>query len=200
MKMNNQDRWLIERWEKTRQLEEAMNATRQRFENLFVEIYKSVKQNHPSLDRLDLHLSPREIENYGSNVIFSKGSWPSGWETWRTGIYLFAISLDELSSEKKPGPDVSIFFQVKKSDGRIEEFRKRIVQEAPRIFKDKKIVWETKDEDDNRTLLFYQMPEGKSRLLKMLCDGKEQEFVDCITSHISLLCGFIPVLDELLER
>lgn len=200
MKMNNQDRWLIERWEKIRQLEEAMNATRQRFENLFIEIHKCVKQNHPALDRLDIHLSPKEIENYGGNVVFSKRSWPSDWETWRTGIYLWGITLDELSSEKNSGPNVYIFFQGKKSDSRIEGFRHRIAKEAPRIFKGKKIVWETKDEDDNRTLLWYQMPERKSKLLKMLCDGKEQEFIDCIASHISLMCGFIPALDELLKK
>jgi hypothetical protein len=200
MKMNKKDCWLIERWEKTRQLEIAMNETRQRFKNLFYEIHKNVKQTHPALDRLDTHLNPKEIEDWGGDVIFSNGGWPSDWETWRTGFHICSISLDELSSEQNAGPSIHIFFQVKKSDSRIEEFRQRINAEAPGVFQGQKIIWKNKDEDDNRTLLWYPMPEGKKHILKMLCDGNEQEFVNYIANHVSLMCGFIPILDKLFTK
>jgi len=65
------------------------------------------------------------------------------------------------------------------------------------VFQGQKIIWKNKDEDDNRTLLWYPMPEGKKHILKMLCDGNEQEFVNYIANHVSLMCGFIPILDKL---
>jgi hypothetical protein len=200
MKMNKKDCWLIERWEKTRQLEIAMNEARQRFKSLFYEIHKKVKQTHPALDRLDIHLNPKEIEDWGGDVIFSSSGWPSDWETWRTGFHICSISLDELSSEQNPDPSINIFFQVKKNDSRIEEFRQCINAEAPGVFQGKIIFWNNKDEEDNRTLLWYPMSEGKNQILKMLCDGNKQEFVDCIGDHVGLMCGFIPILDKLFTK
>jgi hypothetical protein len=196
--MNDTDRWLIERWEKLRQVENAMDGTRQRFESLFREVHKKVRQNHPTLDRMNVHLNPKEVERWGGNVVFSRGSWPYDLENWRTGIDVWGITLDELSSEINADPSIYIFFQVKKSDPRIETFRRRIAAEAPRVFENKNLKWKTTDEDDNRTLLWYEMPEGKKKFFKMLCDGQEQDFIDCIANHVDIMCGFIPVLDKLL--
>jgi hypothetical protein len=52
----------------------------------------------------------------------------------------------------------------------------------------------------NRTLIWFQIPEGKKQLLKMLFGGKEKQFEDCIANHIKLMGGFIPVLDKLLIK
>jgi hypothetical protein len=199
MKMNKTDSWLIERWGKVSQLETNMNATRERYNDLFAEIHESVKQIHPELDRIDIHLSPIEIQNWGGSVVYSKAVWPSDWATWRTGFYISNISLDELASDKSPEPNVSIFFQGSKNDKRIEDMRHRITRESPRVFKRHKINLRY-DDEDNRTLLWFQIPEGKKQLLKMLFGGKEKQFEDCIANHIKLMCGFIPVLDKLLIR
>ena len=198
--MNKKNCWIIERWEKTRELEIAMDETRQWFESLFYEVRKKVIQTHSDLDRLDIHLKSKEIEDWGGDVIFSKSDWPSDWETWRTGFHICGISLDELSSEKKPEPSINIFFQVKKSDSRIETFRKRICAKASDVFRDKHIILKNKDENDNRTLLWYLMPGGKRHIMKMLCDGNEKEFVDYIAYHVDLMCGFIPILDKLFTK
>ncbi len=199
MKMNDKDSWLIERWEKASQLENSMNATRERYKDLFAEIHKSVKQIHPELDRMDIHLSPIEIENWGGGVVFSKARWPSDLATWRTGFYISNISLDELASDKAQEPNVSVYFQGGKNDKRIEDTRHRITIEAPKVFKGQKINLRY-DDEDNRTLLWFQMPEGKKQLLKMLYGGKEKQFEDCVANHINLMCGFIPVLDKLLTK
>jgi len=199
-KLNNTDRWLIEHWEKLHQMENAMAGTRQRFESLFHAIHKKVKHTHPALDRMDIHFSQRELKNDGGSVIFSKGSWPSTWsEAWRTGFYVWGITLEQLAFESNDGPSMGIYFPVNKSDRRIEKFRQRINEAAPRFLKNQKISEPIRDEDDTRTLLWYRMPEGQKKLLEMLCGGKEQAFIDCIARHVGILSSFIPVLDKLLK-
>jgi len=103
--MNN---WLIQNWERAGQLETAMNTTRERYEDLFTEIRKSVKKNHPALN-MNIHMTPRDIRNWwGGSVVFSKTGWAPIGETWPTGFYINNISLDELASNKKSEPAVSI--------------------------------------------------------------------------------------------
>lgn len=200
MKKNEEDNWLIENWGRARQLETAMNATRERYEDLFTAIHKSVKQNHTAL-HMKIHMRPRDIrEWWGGSVVFSKAGWPPGRGTWRTGFYISNISLDELASDKIPEPVVSIWFGGNKNDKRIEDLRRRITTKAPQVFKDQKVNYRNDDDEDNRTLLLYPMPEGKKQLLKMLYEGKEKQFKDCIANHINLVCGFIRILDELLTK
>jgi hypothetical protein len=50
------------------------------------------------------------------------------------------------------------------------------------------------------SLFWYEMPEGQKQLLKMLIERKEEQFEHCIANHINLVCGFIPILDELLTK
>ena len=69
-----------------------------------------------------------------------------------------------------------------------------------RVFKDHEVHWQTQDDEDYRTLLWYEMPEGQKQLLKMLIERKEEQFEHCIANHINLVCGFIPILDELLTK
>ena len=199
MKLNNTDRWMIERWEKLRQIEAGMADTRQRFESIYHEVHQHVKKSHPALDRIDVHLSPGEVSNYGGNIVFSKSSWPHEWETWRTGIYLWGATLDELSTKPDEGTSIYLFLQVKRSDKRIERFRDCIKKEAPRVLKGKIKKWSAVDDDDRRVLLWYQLPEGKERLLWMLRDGHEQEFVNCLSKHVGIMAGFVPVLDKLFK-
>jgi hypothetical protein len=139
---------------------------------------------------MDAHLSDHEIH-------FTKSSWPSEYESWRTGIHLCGATLDELSNNLDAGPNIYLFLQVKRSDRRIDRFRARISKAAPKILKGKIKKWFTEDEDDNRTLLWYQLPEGEERLLWMLRDGHEQEFVNCMAKHVGIMAGFVPVLDKL---
>lgn len=196
MKMSNEDRWLINRWEKVKQIEDSMAKTRGNFEKLYEDIHKNVWASWPILNRMDIHWKPNEIEKYGGNVIFSKESWLSDLETWRSGIYVERTSLDELTSESIAEPDIYIYFLVKRSDSRIEECRKRLIEAAPKILGNKIKSWSSVDEEDNRTLLWYMIPEGKKRLLSMIQDGHEKEFGDCIADHVGIMAGFIPILEE----
>lgn len=200
MKLSNEDRWLIKRWNKVKELQDAMNSARNHFINLHEEVHKNLKELCPALNRMDIHWGPSEIENYGGNVVFSKSSWPSELENWRRGIYIERTSLDELCSESISQPDIYIYFQAKKNDPRIEKFRERIAKDATKNLKNKVQKWLTIDESDSRTLLWYVFPERKDKLLEMILDGREQEFVNCMVKHIGIMAGLMPTLDELFSK
>ncbi|MDR3459983.1 MAG: hypothetical protein P4N60_21360 [Verrucomicrobiae bacterium] len=197
--MNNTDRWMIARWEKLQQMESAMSGARQRYESIFHDIHKQVRTKHPDLDRVDVHFSPKEVKNYGGHVIYSRQGWESNFETWPTGIQLYGITLDELSASSNDALDIYLFFQTKKTDPRIEDLRQLIANEAPKVFENTQFKWHTEDEEDNRTLLWYEMPERKASLLAMIRNGNEQDFIDCIAKHVGIMAGFIPVLDKLMK-
>ena len=41
--LRKQDKWLIKRWAKARQLEDSMDSARQRYADLFAEIHKQIR-------------------------------------------------------------------------------------------------------------------------------------------------------------
>jgi hypothetical protein len=198
--LSSQDQWLIKRWAKARQLEESMNVARQHYGDLFGDVHKQVKKRYPALDRCDSHMKPSEIELYGGGqVIFSKSSWPSVTTTWRTGICIWGISLDDLTAEAPPSLTASIYLAVSTdSDKRIDTLRHRLALKAPSILGNRRIQWQSDDEDDTKVCLLYQLPEGQSGLLAMLSKGDPASFVHCIAKHVELLARFIPVMDGVL--
>jgi len=197
--LTKQDEWLISRWRKARQLEDCMDATRQRYMNLFGQVHKLVKKCSPSLDRWDSHMRPREIRQWGGNVTFSKSGWPCTSATWRTGINIWGLSLDELTAANPPTPEACIWLAVhEETDKRVDNLRRRLAARAPQIFKNHRIQWSQEDED-KQICLVYPLRERPSELLAMLTKD-EKSFVDCIAKHVKLLSEFIPVMDEVLIK
>ncbi len=197
--LTKQDFWLIQHWTKVRQLEDSMDAARQRYEGLFGEVHKQVRKGYPALDRWDSHMKPREIERWGGQVGFSKSSWPRNSATWPTGFYVWGISLEELTAENPPVPAASIWLAInKKTEKRMDSLRRSLAVKAPHIFKNRRIQWRSQDEEDDQTCLWYPFPEEPSKLLEMLRKD-ERSFVNCIAKHVELLAGFIPVMDDVLR-
>lgn len=177
-----------------------MDAVRQRYEGLFQEVHKRVRKRCPALDRLDLHLKPSEAKQWGGQAAFSKSSWPCTYSTWRTGFSIWGVSLDELTAANPPEPDAHIWLAVEKqADKRVGTLRRRLAAKAPRIFKNRRILWR-QDEEDDRVCLWYPLPEGTSGLLALLSKDDGESFVDCIAKHVELLAGFVPVLDAVLLK
>jgi hypothetical protein len=176
-----------------------MDAARQRYVELFGKVHKRVKTFAPALDRWDSHMKPREIEEWGGNVVFSKSDWPYTSATWRTGFYIWGMSLDELTADVPPAPGAYIYLAVdKQTDKRIEILRRRLAARASAVFKNRRIHWSSQDEDDKQICLWYPFLETHTDFLVMLDD--EQSFVDCIAKHVKLLSGFIPVMDDVLLK
>lgn len=197
--LTKQDYWILKRWREARQLEDCMDTARERYVGLFGEVHKQVKKHTPALDRWDPHMKPREIEEWGGNVVFSKSAWPCTSTTWRTGFYIWGVSLEELTAENPPAPGAYIWLAVNsQTDKRIDILRQRLAAKAPDIFKGRQIQW-SQHEEDSQTCLWYQFPEGNSQFLKMLTRD-EKSFVDCIAKHIKLLSGFMPVMDAVLIK
>lgn len=200
--LRKQDQWLIKRWAKARQLEDSMESARQRYAELFTEIHKQVRKTHSALTRMYLHTQPRDIDNWGGQVGFAKAHWPGRYEEWPTGIYIWGISLDELTSDTAPAPTACIWLRLnseRTEEARQAVLRRRLAAKAGHVFKNRRLNWTTEDEDDDNTCLWYPLPEGSEGLLKLL-GTDERTFVDCIAKHVNLLAAFVPALDAVLLK
>src|ERR1035438_2999329 len=95
--LGKQNIWTIANWEKLHQLEDAMNQTRENYTKVFGEVHKVIRQRHSELNRLEIYFSPNAIRSWGGQAAFSSNKWPSKYESWPTGIYIWGVSLDDLS-------------------------------------------------------------------------------------------------------
>ena len=199
MKMSKRDLWLVKRWGKLLALEQAMKQARQQFESIYLEIHNLLKKDRLELDCMDTHVSPKEIENWGSNILFSKAVWTPGANTWRNGYYVQGITLDELSSDTSEVPNIYIFYHGKKNNAVMEKLRRAILAQAPKVFKGTKLKYQP-DEDNERVILWFEIHGGKPKLLEMILSGEEQEFANHIARHLGIVAGFNPVMDRILPR
>jgi len=176
-----------------------MQSARERFEELFTHVHHQVRKGHPSLSNLAVHLLRREVDEWGGQVGFSNPLWPMKYATWPTGIYLWGISLDELTSPNPPTPSIHIWLGSTRADKRIEPLRRRLSAELPQARRKRRIQWNEQDETDSRVCLWYALPEGSAGLLKKLCSD-ERSFVDCLVEHVTLMASFSQVLDSVLLK
>jgi hypothetical protein len=200
--LDKQNIWMIANWEKLHQLENALNQTRENYVKVFGEIHNVVKQRHPALNRLDTYFSPNVIRSYGGQAAFSSRKWPYKYESWPTGIYIWGISLDELSGEKQIEPAVSIWVgaEQNKRDKRVEILRSRLAKKAKKIFAGKNLQWRSNDDEDNRICLIYPLPEERSKLIDLLVKKNGYGFVNYMANHVSLMAAFIPIIDDVLAK
>jgi hypothetical protein len=205
--MNKTDQWLIKNWAKATNLESAMRSARQHHKELFDEVHRLVKRDH-NLDCCDIHFEADRVNNIGGEVCFSNSDWPHlpSYKTWRTGIYLWRVSLDELTNERDFTPEVYIWFAIlhRKTNNRenkqLEILRKRLAAKAPSVFKKRNINWKSDNEEDNRICISYPLPEKCSQLRELLLKDNGRGFVECIASHVKMMAGFKSVLDEVLTK
>lgn len=202
--LSTQDRWLIKKWEKARQFEDAMASVRQHYENLFSKVWQRVKKKYPELQEYTPHrLADKMPEGYyddgGGCVGFSHPKWLRAWNRWPSGIWLSNISLDELVTELAPAPNVSIWLSVSKEDDkRIEKLRSGLRLRRTRVGNRRSPRFQEHDETDETVCLFYDLQENGSTLLKMVLQDDELHFVDCMANHVERMARLLQGLEHLL--
>jgi CRISPR/Cas system-associated protein Cas5 (RAMP superfamily) len=202
--LDKQNIWIIANWEKLIRLEDAIGRTRENYVKVFGEIHKVVKQRHPALNRMTSHFSPKEIRDYETGqAAFSSTNWPYKYESWRTGIYISGISLDELSGEKQteqPAITIWVGTDDKIRDKKVEILRRRLSERSKKVFAGKNLQLKSVDGEDYRTCLMYPLPEDRSKLLDLLVKRDSKGFIDCMVNHVNLMASFIPIIDEVLAK
>jgi hypothetical protein len=204
-KLSEQDRWLIQRWQKARQFEDAMVSARLYYEDLFRKVHQRVRKRYPELNectpqRLSERVTEAAWEGGGGCAGFSSAKWRRAWTSWPSGIWISNISLDELVTERAPAPTSCIWVSVsKRSDKRVEKLRGRLVAKSLRLAGYRSLGVQKHDESDNRVCLWYQLPGERTRLLKMVLLNDGRPFVDCIVNHVELMARLVQGLDDLLR-
>jgi hypothetical protein len=201
---SKQDRWLIQRWEKARQFEDAMESARCHYEHLFRKVHQRVRKKYPELNEYTPHKLTDKVTEAawdagGGCVGFAHPTWRRNWDSWPSGIWISNISLDELVTERAPAPTACIWVSVsKRSDKRIEKLRARLFTKSLRLTGYRSLHFQKHDESDSRVCLWYLLPEERTRLLKMVLQDDGQPFVDCFANHIELMARLLQGLDGLL--
>ncbi len=203
--LSTQDRWLIKKWEKALQFEGAMDSVRQYYEQLLSKVHQRVNKKYQELSEYNPHrLSDRmteaQYDDGGGCVGFSRPKWCRKWPNWPSGIWLWDISLDELVTELAPAPCISIWLSVsKRQEKRIEKLRSRLRPRYSRIGHRLSLRFQEHDPSDNSVCLWYELPEVRPRLLRMLLHDDGQPFVDCIANHVEVMARLLQGLDDLLR-
>lgn len=201
--LNKQDQWLIDNWRQAAQLEAAMISAREHYKALFTEVHKLVRLHHTHLDQLDVRLSASDVKNWGGQILISDPRWPHlpNEERWRTGFYIWGVSLDELASEREIEPAASIWLSVKQNSGdkRLAVLRRQLSAKAQTVFKNRNLTWRDNDPDDDRICLCFPLPEGRTKLLRMAMSD-DRAFVECMANHFRLLASFVPTINKVLNK
>jgi hypothetical protein len=203
--LSTRDRWLIKKWEKALLFEDAMATARQHYENLFSEVHQRVKSKYPDLQGYTPHrlmdkVASADYDDGSGCVVFFHPKWVRARGFWESGIWLSNISLDELATALGPAPNASIWLSVSKPDDkRIEKLRSRLRPRYSRIGHRRSLRFQEHDPTTSRTCLWYELPEERSRLLRMVLQNDGQPFVDCIANHVEVMAGLVQGLDDLLR-
>jgi len=196
--------WLMREWERARRIEEVMYEVREHYQNLFGEVYKLVRQRHAYLKewkprRLLERTNESSYVDGGGSVGFFNPEWCQAWSGWPSGIWLSNISLDELVSATEFPPNVCIWLSVsKETDRRIEVLRRRL----SKLYKQRRgssISFQESDETDPRVCLWYYLPEGREKLLRMVQQGGGLPFVNSMATHVGRMAQLLDGLESMLR-
>jgi hypothetical protein len=194
---NEIHQWVAQKWTEARQLEESMNEVRERYETVCERVVQVVQAETPELDNCRTH--PKQ----GGDISFSRKKWLTQYESWPAGLWIGNINLDILMADEPPDPYASIWLGVPKDiKFDLERARSKLQNAAPELLKGEKLKWffSAESEREKKTCFWYELPESRSALVKMLLESKSEEFIECIASHVMILGRFIPVLDEILLK
>ena len=59
--------------------------------------------------------------------------------------------------------------------------------------------FETDDDGDRLTCLYYNLREERTKLLEMVLQDNGRPFVECIASHVERMASLVQGLDDLLR-
>jgi len=198
-------RWLIERWGKALQFEEARASARSYYEQLFKKVCEMASKKPEEPLRYVTHCFLEKVpeaawKHSGGCVGFHKSKWQGDWSPWPPGIWIWNISLDELASERASAPTASIYLGFRKYNRRrLEELRKRLRKRTQRDPRWRTLNFQTDDESTREPWFHYDLPEERTELLNMVRRDGGRPFVNRIAKHVQLIADLLEGLDDFLR-
>jgi len=187
------DRWLIQNWERAGQMEMAMKAVREKYEQLFERVAERVKRELPRLDEREICVSGSE-----PSVIFYRQRWyrKAGW--WPSGLYIDNVGLENVTVQSSDAPYAGVWLRPR-DEPLLQGAKRKVQAAAKRALRGQKVSW-VDDERFEHDCGWYELPEGRDELLRMLLHGDAEQFIDHMAKHVRRLAPLIPVLDRILSK
>jgi hypothetical protein len=200
-KFNEAEEYLLEHWEIAREVEDSMEAVRDKYQVLCERIAEQVKESHKELDTdsVEVYRSSGILKSGG--MVLSRKSWPSYGKNQPTGFWIENLRLEFLVDAEEDEPIVG--FWLIWSDDADDEFyanaETRIKNAAKKLLTSEKMkAWEFGDNED--TPLVGRQIAPKQELLNMLSKGDSARFVETIVEQLEELAVLIPDIDGILDK
>ncbi len=193
---NEAERYLIQNWPSARLMEKAMESVRKEYKGVFERALEALQQSGKDFDNPGIFVT----QFWGRGFVFlNMTAWMRNKKIWPPpGFYIENLRLELLCDKDEAVPYASIWLPAKKNGVDPAEARKAILEAAQQLLTEEERALCLKGQEEDDYPLYYDLPEPKDQLLKMLLDGDAQPFVDCMVGHLDLLARFTPVIDKLL--
>jgi hypothetical protein len=193
---NEPERFLIQKWAVSRQLELAMEKIRTSYTSVGKRIVAAVRGIHAELDSETVALT----QHWGEGVILiGRKAWQLPNE-WPSGFYMGKLRLEVLADESEEPPYLSIWFNKPEKMGIDKEAAINEVHQAAKGILSQDEMKLCKLTSDDNCALVYLIPQSRKELLEMLAEGTSQSFIDCLVGHLDVVTKFTPVLDKVFEK
>jgi hypothetical protein len=188
------EQYLMTRWADVEMLRQSIKSIGDKYGEICEEVYAAVKEKYPKLNYPGIHAT-----SSGGQIGIGKREWPSMYDTWPSGLWVYDFGLEILASEEDPPPSCGIWLKPPTRLGFDLDQAKRKVRSAAKKLLTPEQLARLGEDDDRWTCFWYPLPESRQDLLDMLLKDQVQDFVECLVSHFEVLAKFIPVIDELFE-
>ena len=193
---NEPERFLIQHWAASHQLELAMARIRASYTSVGERIVAAVRGTHAELDSEIVALT----QHWGEGILLiGRKAWRQP-NDWPSGFYFENLRLEVLSDEAEGPPSLSIWFNKSEKMGIDKQVAIEAVHQAATGVLSQEEMKLCKLTSDDNCALVYLIPESKDTLLEMLAEGTSQSFIDCLVGHLDVLTRFTPVLDKVFEK
>jgi hypothetical protein len=192
--LNEAEQYLLGHWADARLLEETMEGVRTKYKEAIERVAEAVVEAHPELDA---HVAyPTQFWGKGS-FGFGRKTWPGGDSNWPSGLWLWHIRLELLTSEDSKPPDASIWIS-KKRDFDLERARTIVAEAAAKLLSTDELS--RSEPSSSGQELFYFPSPSKRALLDAFSDDDSQRLVELLVPTFDLMARFVPVLDQVFRE
>jgi hypothetical protein len=191
--LNEAERYLIEKWQDARLLEETMERVRTKYKELFDRIIDAVRETHP-----DLGAERNAVTNIGGGSGFiglGKTSWPNGQTNWPSGMWVNNLLLENITTDDSDSPNAYIELIGKsKSQYDFDAARSAMNAAAKDLLTPEELKGTTKASSGG-VLLWLPAP-SKLQILEAFSQADGQALVQLFVSQFDMMARFIPTLDK----
>ena len=193
---NEAERFLIQHWFDTGELEESIEETRIKYQALCEKVAETVREQHDDLDMQTVEVTrvsgPAGMK--AGVIKLSKKLWTKGKHYW-TGFWMENLRLEYLADEDEPQP--LVYLWVNAEEAGLEQNKvERVIREAiEEVLTPVELTGVTTVIGDDYFLEIQFAT--KQQLIDMLAKGETDRFVETLAKPFDLLAKLMPAIDQI---